>query len=165
MSTPFLDQVYEQVTFERDLVFRFFTVFSLFEYALKSTTYKRLANGKVEVMWDSFARDISPNFVPNPGSELEAAVNYLMISPPKKQILNAMGRISFENPVVRPANITNDTVWLSQLIRRVRNNLFHGGKFEFDPVRDTQLLNHSLTILEAWAQLHPDVEQALRNAQ
>src|SRR3546814_18633912 len=37
-------------------------------------------------------------------------------------------------------------------VRRVRNNLFHGGKFNgrwFEPQRSEQLLKHSLTILRA----------------
>ena len=52
MRIPFLNRVYRQVDFDRQLVFKFFTVFSLFEYALKNTQYKRLRNGKIEATWD-----------------------------------------------------------------------------------------------------------------
>ena len=163
MNTPFLDEVYNRVDFDRNLAFKFFTIFSLFEYALKNTQYKHLVNGKVEAKWDEFARDISPTFLISPGSELEISVNYLLNNPPKRQILNTHNRLLFEDPVVRPTNITNDTIWLSLLIRRIRNNLFHGGKFEFDPARDTQLLNHALNILEEWAKLNADLKLELRN--
>jgi hypothetical protein len=53
-------------------------------------------------------------------------------------------------------------VWLSVLIRGVRNNLFHGGKIRYDRPRDTELIENCLIILEAWAHLHPGVESALR---
>lgn len=127
MRTPFLNRIYRQVDFDRKLIFKFFTVFSLFEYALKKTQYKRSNNGKVEATWDDFARDISPQFHPRRGSRLESSVNYLMTNPTAKQILDANNQLSFEYSVVRPTSITNDVIWLSLVIRRVRNNLFHGG--------------------------------------
>jgi hypothetical protein len=47
------------------------------------------------------------------------------------------------------------------LIRRVRNNLFHGEKLgvllEGDSERDTDLLKHGLTILYACLQISTDV--------
>lgn len=164
MRTPFLNRIYRQVDFDRKLIFKFFTVFSLFEYALKKTQYKRSNNGKVEATWDDFARDISLQFHPRRGSQLESSVNYLMTNPTAKQILDANNQLSFEYSVVRPTSITNDVVWLSLVIRRVRNNLFHGGKFGYRRPRDPNLINHSLVILESWAHLHPDVEWELENA-
>jgi hypothetical protein len=165
MRMPFLNSVYTQVDFDRKLVFKFFTLFSLFEYALKKTQFKRIRNGILEATWDDFAIQISPHFHPRQGSKLQVTVNYLLTIPPKKQILDVHNRPIFEPNVVRPANVTNDTVWLSILIRRVRNNLFHGGKFTFDRPRDPDLISSLLLVLESWSQLHPDVKQALRNAQ
>jgi len=160
MSTPFLNQINHQVNFHRRLVYKFFIDFSLFEYALKQAGFL-LPVPEAKADWDTFAQSIDAGFDPNANREIRSAVQYLLNHPPRKQFNNA-GVLMFGD-TVRPAGCS-DTQWLSVLIRRIRNNSFHGGKFEFDPIRDTRLLNHSLVILEAWAQLHPVVEQALRNA-
>ncbi len=162
MNTPFLDDVYNKVDFDRELVFKFFTVFSLFEYALKNTKYRQFRNGKVEANWELFVDDI-PNFTIAPMSELDNAVNYLINRPPKKQILDANSHLTFEEQVNRPIGLS-DLVWLSILIRRVRNNLFHGGKFRYERPRDTELISHSLIILESWSQCNNDVKKNLMSA-
>jgi len=47
------------------------------------------------------------------------------------------------------------------MVRRVRNNLFHGGKFlpvpPGDPDRDKLLVQHSLTVLRTCMSLHKRV--------
>lgn len=51
-------------------------------------------------------------------------------------------------------------------VRRVRNNLFHGGKFNgrrFAPERSELLLRHSLTIHRACIDASEDVHQAFHN--
>jgi hypothetical protein len=164
VTTPFLDNLFRRVDFDRGLVFKFFTVFSLFEYALKNTQYKHGNSRKVEADWESFASDITPHFQIAPESELESAVNYLLSNPPKKQIIDTNNQLTFEAQVVRPSGMS-DAVWLSVLIRRVRNNLFHGGKFRYERPRDPELIQCALVILETWGMCHPDVEQALRNIQ
>lgn len=161
MNTPFLDEVYNRVDFDRELVFKFFTVFSLFEYALKNTQYKHLRNGMVEANWELFVNNI-PSFHIIPRSELEEAVNYLINHPPKKQILDANNHLTFENNVIRPNGLP-DLVWLSRLIRRIRNNLFHGGKFRYDRPRDPELIQYSLVLLESWSQCNNDVKRILEN--
>jgi len=52
-----------------------------------------------------------------------------------------------------------------QYVRRVRNNLFHGGKFNgrwFEPERSAELLIHCLTILNACLEVSPEVGEAYR---
>jgi hypothetical protein len=63
-------------------------------------------------------------------------------------------------PRARPED-ESDIVWLSMLIRGVRNNLFHGAKFRYDPGRDSELIQASLVILEAWSHCNPRVENIL----
>jgi hypothetical protein len=163
MSTLLLDKVFKQVDFDRDLVFKFFTVFSLFECALKRAGFcTRGRNGEAQPNWVDFANNIHSQFSTLTNGELMEAMNYMLKFPVMQQIPRN-GKLSFA-PMHRRPNI-NDTVWLSVLIRGVRNNLFHGGKWEFDPTRDPKLLNHSLTILEVWAHLHPGVEHELGNVQ
>jgi len=162
MSTPFLDEVYNRVNFERYLVYKFFTVFSLFEYALKRAgfAYIRGVNGDVFPDWSSFSKSIEEDFVPNATPELAEAVNYMLEEPVMRQVLRD-DSLSFMQRQ-RPGNI-GDTEWFSFLIRGVRNNLFHGGKFRYHPERDNQLIQSSLIILEAWARCDQRVEQELEN--
>lgn len=159
MNTPFLDQVYKQVDFDRELVFKFFTIFSLFEYALKAVGFRKGDEKSVGADWESFAKEIQDNFDPVTSPELQQAVDYLLGYPTKKQVLSGDDLL-----FVDPGKVDHLTIWLAILINRTRNNLFHGGKLKYERPRDTDLLGNSLIILESWAQLHPDVERELRNA-
>lgn len=161
MNTPLLDQVYEQVDFDRDLVFKFFTIFTLFEYALKNAGFCFVGrSSEAQPDWEGFAYKIHGQFNPQMSPELAAAVNYMLNYPVKKQVTQQNALVFIRR--FRPPGM-NDTVWLSVLIRGVRNNLFHGGKIRYDRPRDTELIEHSLVILENWAHLHPGVERVVRN--
>lgn len=70
-------------------------------------------------------------------------------------------RIQF---VITGRSSNSQTGWLAVLINRIRNNLFHGGKFIYDRPRDTDLLQYSLIIHEEWANLNSDVKRALQEA-
>ncbi len=155
MNTPFLDEVYERVDFDRDLIFRFFTIFSLFEYALKQAGFRTFRKSKLNPNWDAFAKDIHESFDQD---KVRESVDYLLHHPPKRQTL-VNDFLDYEET---DRDEENEMVWLSLLIRRVRNNLFHGGKFGYKPERDTPLIEHSLAILEAWSHCNQGVEDALR---
>jgi hypothetical protein len=165
MTTPFLDQIYARVDFDRELVFKFFTVFSLFEWALKQNEeFRSFRNGKLEANWKAFAENIHPSFEQD---DVRASVDYFFNTPPKKQIL-VNEFLDYKEEKTREESKKdepNDTVWLSIMIRRVRNNLFHGGKFGYRPERDTPLIIHSLLILETWAHCHPDIKRRLANVE
>jgi hypothetical protein len=162
MKTPFLDQVYEQVDFDRDLVFKFFTIFSLYEHALKKAGFLKADRwDNAQPDWEAFARKIETSFNPDETQELQAAVRYMLGRPVKRQV-SKVGQLEFL-PRERPER-ESDIVWLSILVRGVRNNLFHGAKFRYDRPRDTKLIESCLIILEAWAQVHPEVENALKYA-
>ena len=161
MNTPVLDGVYERVDFDRELVFKFFTIFSLFEYALKRAGFLTTGrSGEAQPDWESFANAIDVQFTALRKPSLVSAKNYMLGHPVMRQVIHNNTTAFAQR--TKPTNM-NDTVWLSVLIRGVRNNLFHGGKFRYDRPRDTELIKSSLIILEAWAELHPDVEQELRN--
>ena len=163
MNTQFLDEVYERVDFDRDLVFKFFTVFSLFEYALKNAGFFfERRGGEAQPDWEGFAYAIHNQFNSQVTPELATAVGYMLSRPVQKQISQKNTLIFVRR--IRPPTM-NDTVWLSVIIRGVRNNLFYGAKFRYDRPRDTELIEHSLVILENWAHLHPAVENSLRNVQ
>jgi hypothetical protein len=148
---------------DRDLVFRFFIVFSRFEYSLKRAGFLMRLTGTAEASWDSFSSKYHADFNPSQTSELQDAYQYLATNPPRKQLANA-GSLTWSAPLVRG----NEPVltWLLLVIRTVRNNLFHGGKFPFassvDPIRDPILLRHVLTIIGACVHLNPEVARQFK---
>ncbi len=143
------------------LVFEFFKVFARFEYALKRTddflTFDRYDNAKPD--WDTFAKELDSKFKEIGSKYFLTAVKYFKSKPPKKQVKDD-ARLRFK--VVSPRK-TTDTENILELVRRVRNNLFHGGKFSSGPVegseRDETLIKHSLVILRECKSIDEDVEK------
>lgn len=141
-----------------DLAIQLFQAFSRTEYALKAAGYHN-GDGNAEANWQKFALAVEPT-ISNPLSlELKAAIAFILKAPPKKQVIVG-GNIEWA--VVAPTTISQaDT--LLQYVRRVRNNLFHGGKFNghwFDPERSESLLRHSLEILAACVASVPKIKEA-----
>lgn len=144
-----------------ELATEMFRTFARFEYALKAAGFHN-GDGAAEPNWRSFAQSI-PAVFDNPGDpDLEAAVGYILDHPPKKQII-ADGLLTWS--VSAPdTDLKSDRVLI--YMRRVRNNLFHGGKFNgrwFEPERSEFLLRHSLVILRACIDASNDLGQAFHN--
>jgi hypothetical protein len=123
-----------------DLVYEFFFVFSRFEHSLLVTSYIADRNGNAFADWDRFARELNDSFNLALSPDVERAVRYYEEDPPKKQVVH-LGRLAWKN-VVPDTNGRLERLLL--LVRRVRNNLFHGEKFgvllEGDSQRDAHLL-------------------------
>lgn len=104
----------------------FFKEFSRFEYALKAGGYVRAGNGDgAEVKWVDFARALDMA-VGGAGflDRVAGTARTLVGHPPRKQVfLN--GRLAYRDAPAGPVRSTQD---LFVMVRRVRNNLFHGGK-------------------------------------
>jgi hypothetical protein len=110
----------------------------------------------------AFAQSVSDLFDDPAGEAFAEAVGYILMYPPRKQVIWD-GRLVWSDAAPN-TNIRSDLVL--QYVRRVRNNLFHGGKFNgrwFDPERSAQLLRHCLTILHACLEASPAVGEAYRN--
>jgi hypothetical protein len=107
----------------------FFVSFCRFEYALKRAGYLIRDEGRAEANWNAFARDLGANFL----VEISATVGTakLINEPPKRQIVVA-GNLSWE-PVEAVTNVQE----LFGAVSRIRNNLFHGGKFAEGVVTDS----------------------------
>jgi len=141
------------------LEYRFFTIFSVFEYALKATGYVRFSHWEgVKADWESFIEDIENDFDWHKSPSLEEAVQYLFDEPPRRQVFND-GHLEWGQNR-RPLE-AGDIEWLLRLVKTVRNNLFHGGKKPFDPDRDTRLLKSSIQVLIAWAELKPEFKKVI----
>lgn len=137
---------------DRKLAWAFFVSFSRMEYALKrSGIYLKAGTDKAEANWDKFAGDHNDLFSPESSQDLADAVDYFRANPPRKQLNNG-GAIGWSDPQSYDGKEPL-LVWLLRVIRYVRNNLFHGGKFPRIPIdepsRDRELLRHSMVVLSA----------------
>ncbi len=128
----------------------FFFAFSRFEYALKHAGYLKPNRRGAEPDWDAFGDAIEQRYSIRESPELAKAVRYLLDEPPKRQVVRDDGSLDWED---LPEENVKEIRWLLLLIRRVRNNLFHGGKYPYmplpEPARDTQLLESGVVVLEA----------------
>lgn len=143
---------------EKELIFKFFYSFSRFEYALKrSNVFLKGSEKNAEPDWDKFAKHYEGNFTSIQSGIVGEAVKYIRSKPPKKQVV-VDEELKWSN---EPNKIVYKFVDLLLDIRRIRNNLFHGGKYslgpEVEPGRDTELLKSSITILEEIAKYDSNI--------
>lgn len=144
------------------LGFDFFREFARGEYCMKVVGL-RLPNRKDPTAdWRAFAAELNDLLSnPSPG-EVANAVEYYLNNPPKKQVLRD-GLLDWDS--VEP-NHASQTELILLLVCRVRNNLFHGGKFNgewFAPERSDHLLRHGISILRAAIAAHPRRKDAYDN--
>ncbi|WP_040726167.1 hypothetical protein [Thiomicrorhabdus sp. Kp2] len=140
------------------LAFEFFKIFARAEYSLKASGFNR-GDGNAEADWSAFSKQVK-SLIQNPNNQqLQAAIDFVISQPPKKQVIvNGKIEWSDSNPTF-PDKAENLLVY----IRRVRNNLFHGGKFNghwFEPERSEQLISKSLIILKACINHNKDTKKA-----
>lgn len=131
------------------LAFSFFKLFARYESSLKENNFFQFRNGKILVDWDRFANEvIGSNFIEELGDKVEYA-NLILNEPPNRQVVNNEGRIIWQEVSNQDKSVQS----LFGHISRVRNNLYHGAKFNgtwFAPERSQALLNASLEILECF---------------
>ena len=135
------------------LAFDFFKLFAQYESYLKEHGYFQVTrNSKINVDWDRFVNEnIGSDFLGLLGEKCGSAV-YILEDPPKKQVVNGSNQIVWGDVPNREQSVQV----LFGHICRVRNNLYHGAKFNgswFDPHRSEQLLKHSLVILNHFKRL------------
>lgn len=151
---------YDNPELER-LAQKMFRQFARMEYALKAAGYLcKEPNAKAD--WASYAETIDDAMSDPRRKEVTIAINFLMTHPPRKQIVRD-GLIEWDDA---PPHHKSNTDLLLLYVRRVRNNLFHGGKFNskwFAPERSERLLQSSLTVLDYCLELSPEVKKAYDN--
>lgn len=143
MKSPFDD-----LQIDAALVCEFFGVFARFEYAMKATSYcagDRYGNALPD--WRELKEKLG-----QPVSEVEtdqvvAAIACLLAEPPQVQMCVG-GRPEFMELKLDGGNSGAQAI---EAAKRVRNNLFHGGKHtpHSAPERDTSLIQASLAVIEA----------------
>jgi len=119
-----------------------FRIFARFEFALKMAGLAKMRGSMVVVKWDEFAecKVVGEPFVDK--LRQEGVCPLLFAKPPQTEIVSD-GRYDFE--VVDPPTTATE---LFGAVRRVRNNLFHGGKyFDDDRDRNEQLVAEAIAVL------------------
>jgi hypothetical protein len=137
-----------------------FKMFARFEYALKAAGFHN-GSGPAKPDWAKFAKSVSKIFDQPHDPDFDAAVEYILTTPPKQQFIKD-GLLEWTD--MAPSTTLKSDLVL-QYVRRVRNNLFHGGKFNgrwFEPERSEALLHHSLTILRTCLRASPEVSESTR---
>ncbi len=156
MSKRFL----ANVTIDHDLLLEFFLTFARFEFALKTTGFFQGDLQRASPDWHRFGRSIDLNTA-GLDPKCAEAVDYFSLHPPWRQVV-AGNEIVWDSAVGFATLERMDQVL--DLVRRVRNNLFHGGKFNDDvhsgPGRNEMLLRHSLIILHRCLELSQPVAEA-----
>lgn len=148
-----------------DIVLRFFVIFSRFEYALKQSGFVK-TGGYDSAMpdWDTFADKIS-NGLGDDSLDLAFidARARLFHTPPQKQTVTTRGgSLHWRKNIQGPTE--SDARYLLRLVRDVRNNLFHGGKYpdgiiSDQSLRNKVLLQDCLTVLETCLSLDTEVKR------
>lgn len=163
----------EGLRVDQELLLEFFLNFSCFEFALKLTGYSKPIRTRrreplappVSPDWKKYADSIKDKFDKTINDDLHQASNYLLDDPPREQVLLPNGP-SWNTKV--PKEDLAEIKRLLILVRRIRNNLFHGGKFDIapheQPERTERLLRSSLSILDQCLKLSPDVKEVFDNA-
>jgi hypothetical protein len=159
---------------DRELLLEFFLTFSRFEYALKATDFlggRRRGRRndprppRAEPNWEEYARYVHRLFRARRTPELRAACEYLRQVPPWLQVqINGQPGWKADGPPLRRRGIE----FILEMVRRVRNNLFHGGKYRLDPhetkERTELLLRNALLILAECLRVSPRVRRAYEEA-
>ena len=157
---------------DQDQVFRLaievFIEFARFEYCLKASGFLKKLDGPIkgaEPDWDEFANEPEIKALFNKikkGPEAsDCKMRYLLNNPPKQQIATD-NKLDWEEP-----NKIKSSQDYFGAVRRVRNNLFHGGKFNgdfFEPQRSVELLEAVLCVLKAAREHHTGIEEAYNHS-
>ncbi len=138
--------IIDKLNIPRDLVLDFLVTFARFEYALKRAGYLLGNEQSVSPDWDKFAKELADADELSLAPVFESS-EYLEASPPMKQIKskNSVGWVRLNPMKTRIESLLFD-------VRTVRNNLFHGGKFEImsveEPARNERLIRSCLAALD-----------------
>lgn len=141
-----------------------FYQFARTEYALKAAGFYCPNQVVAKADWRRFAEssEIVVMFETPKTRLLADAIQYIKDNPPKKQtIVNELLAWSDAKP---STNLDSDLILI--YVRRIRNNLFHGGKFNghwFAPERSERLIDAALQILRSCRKASTEVGRAYRD--
>lgn len=143
----------------KKIMLEFILTFSRLESALKNTPKYLVGDkNKAEPNWEAFLMSINKVFDSKINKDITDSVDYIIDNPPRKQVI-LKGVLKWKDSTLdEGAALTKK---LGAYIRRVRNNLMHGGKFNgnYEPEsRNYQLLKSSLIVMNYMIDLDKDVK-------
>jgi hypothetical protein len=156
------------IQYDSELVLRFFLEFSRFEYCLKRGGFLKKGREEAVPDWEAFAKSLQGKLTDSPSDDFRQGYFVLTARPPKKQIVSLSGGLGWRESTrgVKEA----EEAFLLRLVRTVRNNLFHGGKFPYpdgpvqDPARDRELVWAALIVLRECRRLNPRIDSLFQEA-
>ena len=153
-----MNRLFRHMPIPERLALEFLGTFARCEYALKRSGFAKGGASSVEADWDSFARAVDWHFRRINDPAFRAAVDFLLSEPPRKQVLKN-GHLEWKLAPPDPRLPKAQQTLL--LVRRVRNNLFHGAKVwspEYcNRPRDIRLLEAALVVLKHCTSLNQHV--------
>lgn len=157
---------------DRDLLLEFFLTFSRFEFALKNAGYIQHSSQADPVdppdakpNWDAFAAAIRGTFRQQGAASFKGACDYLAMTPPWREVIlnGALGWTADPPPKEMP--IEQRTLLC---VRRLRNNLFHGGSLSpvhgYDAATTESLLKACTEVLTQSSKLSSRMQAAYGEA-
>ena len=145
---------------DEGLVFDFFWTFTTIECAMKHAGIFKTREGSdaIEANWEQFETDLV-----NYGTE--RSLKFRQAARTLQQFRIQRLALIDNKPAWRPVERRQmgEVQFTLYLLRLVRNNLFHGGKYEFgapaDQVeRDTDIIRAALSVLDQCFEHHPRVK-------
>ncbi|MCH7274378.1 hypothetical protein MMZ06_31600 [Burkholderia gladioli] len=156
-------RIFPRMPVQDTLTYAFFGVFMRFEYALKEHGFARGGAREVSADWEGYSDAIDQDLRDIEDEGFLSAVEYLLVAPPRKQVL-INGALDWKDSP--PDKRLTKARQVLLMVRRVRNNLFHGAKIwipDGDGLeRNARLVQSSLIVLVGCAPLHPRVRFGLR---
>lgn len=138
-----------------EIVFEFMLAFSRFEYSLKRAKFLKKQE-TAEVDWNAVKNEFENNASKETKNKILSSDAYIWVNPPKKQIVENSA-LSWKQAQKRSGSIREAI----EALQRIRNNLFHGGKWpsgpEYSPERDLKLISCGLQILYDLVDIDADV--------
>lgn len=159
-----MNHLFPHLPIPEQLALEFVGTFARCEYALKQSGFAKGNENTVEPNWDAFAKEVDWHFCRLKDEGFRADVHFLLTESPRKQVL-INGRIQWKKS---PPNANQPKAQRALLmVRRIRNNLFHGAKVwspEYgNRERDVKLLKAALAVLKHSVQLHQRVHIAFEH--
>ncbi len=160
MAEP--DTIIDALGIDRAVVLKFLGVFSRFEFALKRSGFLE-ASEQAEANWDTYADSLRGRFESVKNQRFIEAVAFLKKAPPRRQVVSGSDIDWKDTPV---GDGEHHEKYVLRLVRVVRNNLFHGGKYPIpigpleDVGRNRELIEASVAVLAECLQLSPNVQAA-----
>lgn len=155
------DIAVSKLTVTPELALEFLAVYSRLEYALKVTRFRSIKEGEAKADWSKFSLEVSDVFDPRKNEELSNAFAYITTEP--LRFLGVRNGVLDWYDFSVPNNCSPIDKAI-RIIKQMRHNLFHGGKYAHDnnasADRDSKLLTNALLVLKEVQQKIPEVKTA-----